>query len=75
MSNDYTYNDNTPMPFGKYKGTRMGEVPPGYLIYLIDEMGLKPGKVRTYIEQNLDKIRALNEKRRQNRLALRTARK
>lgn len=32
-----TMNDDTPMPFGKYRGTRLGDVPADYLLFLWDK--------------------------------------
>lgn len=31
------FDDNTLMPFGKYKGYKLANVPPEYLIYLLDQ--------------------------------------
>ena len=33
--------DNTPMPFGRHKGTPVGSVPAVYLLYLYDKGWLK----------------------------------
>lgn len=44
--------DTDLMPFGKYKGERMIDVPDDYLIFLMKD-DLKPGDVRTYIENNV----------------------
>lgn len=48
--------DNMPMPFGKYKGIAMVNVPPDYLIYLYDN-GLPDGNVKQYIEDTMDILR------------------
>ena len=45
--------DNSPMPFGKYKGDKMENVPPEYLIYLYNQ-GMNKGNVKTYIIENLE---------------------
>lgn len=47
-----TYTDTTPMPFGKYKGTAMANVPAWYLIWLYREGS--PGVVKPYIQENFD---------------------
>lgn len=49
--------DEDPMPFGKYKGEKMTNVPAEYLLWLYNE-DIKPGSVRDYIEDNLDAIRS-----------------
>lgn len=49
--------DHCSMPFGKYKGEKMANVPASYLIYLNTLDDLHPG-VKAYIQENLD---ALNE--------------
>lgn len=57
--------DESLMPFGDaHKGTPMADVPASYLMYLYDD-GLKPGNVRTYIEENMDSItKEINDARR-----------
>ena len=40
------------MPFGKYKGTLLDEVPHGYLLYLYDRK-LLSGKIKKYAEENI----------------------
>lgn len=32
------YTDETPMPFGKHKGTPLKDVPPSYLLWLYDNV-------------------------------------
>jgi uncharacterized protein (DUF3820 family) len=46
-------NDNSPMPFGKYKGEKMANVPADYLMWLYNEIKCNKD-VRDYIEDNLD---------------------
>jgi uncharacterized protein (DUF3820 family) len=46
-------NDNSPMPFGKYKGQKMENVPASYLLWLYDENKCNR-EVRDYIKDNLD---------------------
>lgn len=48
--------DQSIMPFGKYKGKKMGEVPASYLLWIYDE-GIKDGDVKTYIVDNLDALK------------------
>lgn len=58
-----TLADNSPMPFGKHKGTDMEDVPAAYLIYLWDENKTKYESkqlntdmmnVMDYINENMD---------------------
>ena len=51
------YADETPMPFGKYKGIRLANVPADYLLYLYDS-GLDGGPLRRYIDNNLEALRS-----------------
>jgi hypothetical protein len=55
-------NDNSPMPFGKYKGQEMQKVPASYLLWLYSEWTdsrfEKANKdVKEYIEDNFDVLR------------------
>lgn len=43
--------DQDLMPFGKYKGEKMEEVPASYLLWLRDQGVSHPG-VKAYIEEN-----------------------
>lgn len=45
------FNDNSLMPFGKYKGYKLANVPPEYLLYLLDQ-GWCNGSLKEYIENN-----------------------
>ncbi len=47
--------DDSLMPFGKYKGTKMANVPASYLRWLYDNNKCN-GSVKDYIEDNLDVI-------------------
>jgi len=49
--------DESIMPFGKYKGEKLANVPPEYLLWLYDE-GKCYGELRTYIADNMDSIKA-----------------
>lgn len=57
--------DNSLMPFGKYSGEKMGDVPASYLLWFKDEakgktifQGSDNEKVLLYIEENLDVLEA-----------------
>jgi len=39
------------MPFGKYKGRKMEDVPASYLLWLRDQGAV--GEIREYIEENM----------------------
>ena len=46
-------NDNSIMPYGKYQGKKMANVPASYLLWLW-ENGKCCSKVKEYIEENED---------------------
>lgn len=48
-------NDDSLMPWGKYKGVKMANVPAEYLRWLYDNNKCN-GAVKAYIEDNLDVI-------------------
>lgn len=48
--------DDSEMPFGKYKGQRLADVPDSYLLWLY-ERGIGNGPLKQYIEENLDAIK------------------
>ena len=48
--------DESPMPFGKYKGDKMANVPASYLMWLYDNNKCN-AEVREYIKENLDVLR------------------
>lgn len=52
-------NDESPMPFGKYKGTPMKDVPAQYLLFMWENYKRKHfnADVFTYIEENLDVLK------------------
>lgn len=50
------FDDNSLMPFGKYKGYNMINVPADYLLWLWENNKCY-GEVKEYIEDNLDFIR------------------
>ena len=45
--------DESPMPYGKYKGRPMEDVPADYLIWLVDNQRASP-EVGAYVEENMD---------------------
>lgn len=48
--------DESPMPFGRYKGKLMANIPASYLLYIYDN-GLYHTHVKNYIEENLDALK------------------
>lgn len=58
------FTDSTPMPFGKYMGKPMINVPAVYLLFLYND-GCTHAGVRQYINDNLDALKkeAKNVKR------------
>ncbi len=51
--------NDTPMPFGKLKGTPLGKVPASYLLFLLYE-NIAKGELLEYIEENKDALEAEN---------------
>jgi uncharacterized protein (DUF3820 family) len=49
--------DESIMPFGKYKGEKLANIPPDYLLWLFDN-GKCYGEVRKYIADNLDVLKS-----------------
>lgn len=58
--------DNSPMPWGKYKGEKMANVPASYLMWLYDNNKCN-AEVQAYINDNMDalkeEIRQLGDKK------------
>lgn len=56
--------DNDLMPFGKYKGEKMVNVPATYLLFMKDK--IKNKKILEYIEDNIDvldfEVNSINNK-------------
>lgn len=50
------FNDNSVMPFGKYKGKKMIEIPADYLIWLHDQ-GCSNHQVKKYLNDNIDVLK------------------
>lgn len=44
------------MPFGKYKGQKMANVPAQYLMFIYDQDWCR-GKVKQYIDDNLEVLK------------------
>jgi uncharacterized protein (DUF3820 family) len=49
--------DESLMPYGKFEGQKMANVPAKYLLWLYDENKCT-GNVRQYIKDNLDVLRS-----------------
>ena len=49
-----TINDDSLMPFGKYRNVKMANVPASYLIWLYNTGGNTYSDVRAYIKNNLE---------------------
>jgi uncharacterized protein (DUF3820 family) len=49
------FDDNTKIPFGKYQGTALGNVPAEYLIWLYDN-GKLYGGLKKYVEDNMQSL-------------------
>ena len=52
--------DNDQMPFGKWQGTKMANVPASYLLWAKTafDKGPKTAAILEYIEENLDALKA-----------------
>lgn len=50
--------DETEMPFGKHKGTPIGEVPASYLLWWFNENPQHNAALFAYIEKNLKTLEA-----------------
>ena len=47
--------ESSPMPFGKYQGKPLSEVPLSYLIWLYENRKFNR-ELRIYIEENIDRL-------------------
>lgn len=56
MDKKVVYTDETLMPFGKYKGIKLCNVPASYLLWLHDT-GKAFGELNIYIKDNLSVLR------------------
>lgn len=52
-----TLTDETIMPFGKYQGKKLGDVPDYYLLWLHTE-GTKNVLLKEYLDENIEAIKA-----------------
>ena len=50
-------NDNSLMPYGKHKGTKLANVPAQYLIWLYENTEIKISELESYIAYNLEVLR------------------
>lgn len=53
MDTLYEVNDNTVMPFGKFKGEKMANVPAKYLLWIYEQYWCV-GAIKKYIKENLE---------------------
>lgn len=56
MAEQYNMTDESSMPFGKFKGKKMANVPASYLLWLHENVELRGG-LKEYIKENLDVIK------------------
>ena len=54
-------NDNSPIPFGKHKGTKLANIPAYYLIWLYENNKCF-GELKAYIKDNLELLQTENKK-------------
>jgi uncharacterized protein (DUF3820 family) len=60
--NSEPYTDDTIMPFGAKKGTRLGDISDGYFLTLYDA-GKLSGKMKIYVENRIAVLRHRSEKK------------
>ncbi len=53
-------NPNSIMPFGKYKGKKLSDVPQGWFIWMHDRKLLK-GELKQYAEENINILRFVKQ--------------
>jgi uncharacterized protein (DUF3820 family) len=58
--------DESTMPFGKYKGDKMANIPADYLLWLYENSKVY-GEVKQYIKDNLDVIKSEIELKRKSK--------
>lgn len=51
------YNDLTPMPFGRYKGELLQDVPASYLHWLWTQRPLSDIRLEAYIKRNINALK------------------
>ena len=49
--------DNSIMPFGKYRGEKMANIPPDYLIWLYENCKCY-GDIKDYIAENMEVLKS-----------------
>jgi len=59
------FTDETLMPFGKYKGQKLANIPASYLLFLLDQDWVN-GSLKDYIKRNKDVLEV--EVRRNNKM-------
>lgn len=53
-----SFNDETPMPFGRYKGKPLKDVPASYLLWWNDECTRDQWRdLQEYIKKNIDALK------------------
>lgn len=57
MGKWYKLTDTDEMPFGKYKGIKMIDVPADYLLFIYNDREIAKGNVRDYILDNLEVLK------------------
>jgi uncharacterized protein (DUF3820 family) len=57
MLKEPTYDDTTPMPFGKHRGELLQEVPASYLHYLWLQRPLSDRRLENYIANNISALK------------------
>ena len=55
------FNDESIMPFGKFKGIKMANVPASYLLWLYANGTNLQYNLKNYIEENLDALKSENK--------------
>lgn len=66
MANYQKLTDQSPMPWGKYRGRSLGNIPASYFIWLYEEWGLKNSgemhrPLREYVEDNMKALKLENK--------------
>lgn len=57
-----TYTDKSIMPFGKYRGKALANIPAEYLIWLEANIKKLDGGLKTYIRDNMEVLKSEVEK-------------
>ena len=60
-----SFDDNTLMPFGQYKNTKLANVPAQYLIYIYENYTLSE-PLKAYIKDNLEALKMEKQRTNQN---------